>query len=101
MVYIGLAVILLALILIVARLNKIQSLLNKDTKAALGLPHTAASAPGGIVAQDVPAEVVAAIAGAIAAIDTGAVVRSISPMPVRKNRGAWGYAGVCAVTEPF
>lgn len=71
-------------------------------KAAKAAPAPAPRAP--VVETGVPAEVVAAIAAAVACLEGGAAtVRGIRrlPRPAGSRRGVWGEAGIAAVTTPF
>ena len=70
--------------------------------AAKAAPAPAPRAP--VVETGVPAEVVAAIAAAVACLEGGAAtVRGIRrlPRPAGSRRGVWGEAGIAAVTTPF
>lgn len=50
----------------------------------------------------VPPHVVAAIAGAVAAMGEGGyAIRSIKPVGESRGRGAWGFGGVYSNTRPF
>ena len=69
--------------------------------AAKAAPAPAPRAP--VVETGVPAEVVAAIAAAVACLEGGAAtVRGIRrlPCPAGSRRGVWGEAGIAAVTTP-
>ena len=70
--------------------------------AAKAAPAPAPRAP--VVETGVPAEVVAAIAAAVACLEGGAAtVRGIRrlPRPAGSRRGVWGEAGIAAVTTPL
>ena len=62
-----------------------------------------AAAP--VAASGIPAEVVAAIAGAVAIVcGDGAVVTGIRPVAARREaagRSAWSMAGLLETTRPF
>lgn len=68
--------------------------------AAPAAAAPAAPAPAPYVEEGIPAEVVAAIAAAVACMDGGKyTLRSLTR--VKDGRGAWGLAGVVSGTEPF
>ena len=64
-------------------------------------PAPRAAAPAApYVEEGIPAEVVAAIAAAVACVDGGKyTLRSLTR--AKDGRGAWGLAGVVSGTEPF
>lgn len=64
-------------------------------------PAAKAAAPAApYVEEGIPAEVVAAIAAAVACVDGGKyTLRSLTR--AKDGRGAWGLAGVVSGTEPF
>lgn len=69
-------------------------------KAAAPAPAPARPAPA--VEAGIPAEVVAAIAAAVACTEGGAVIRAVRRAPAAgSRRGTWGDAGVAANTTPF
>lgn len=84
----------------------------KGTPApAVKAPEPAAAAPAKAapaakkapnVEAGIPAEVVAVIAAAVAAMDSGSgyTLRSVKRVKA-SGRSAWGQAGVSAYTEPF
>lgn len=59
----------------------------------------AAPAPAPAVEAGIPAEVVAAIAAAVARMDGNYTIRSLKR--ARPARNAWGNAAAAAYTEPF
>ena len=63
-------------------------------------PAAPAPAAAPYVEEGIPAEVVAAIAAAVACVDGGKyTLRSLTR--ARDGRGAWGLAGVVSGTDPF
>ncbi len=63
-------------------------------------PAPAPAAPA--VEAGIPAEVVAAIAAAVACTEGGGVIRAVRRAPAAgSRRGNWGDAGVVANTTPF
>lgn len=64
-------------------------------------PAPAPAAPA--VEAGIPAEVVAAIAAAVACTEGGGVIRAVRRAPAAggSRRGRWGDAGVAANTTPF
>ena len=63
-------------------------------------PAPAPAAPA--VETGIPAEVVAAIAAAVACTEGGGVIRAVRRAPAAgSRRGNWGDAGVVANTTPF
>lgn len=69
-------------------------------KAAAPAPTPACPAPA--VEAGIPAEVVAAIAAAVACTEGSAVIRAVRRAPAAgSRRGTWGDAGVAANTTPF
>ena len=70
-------------------------------KADNSFAKARASAAPANVEKGIPAEVVAAISAAIAAMEggTGYAIRSLTR--AKKGRSAWGGAGVSSYTEPF
>ncbi|MBQ7860013.1 MAG: OadG family protein [Faecalibacterium sp.] len=72
---------------------------SKAAPAAKPVESAAPTAPAPVVEQGIPAEIVAVIAAAIAAMGNGKyVLKAVS----RAGKGkAWGRAGVNDVTSPF
>ena len=74
-----------------------------EPKKAAPAPAAAparAAAPAPYVEEGIPAEVVAAIAAAVACMDGGKyTLRSLTR--AKDGRGAWGLAGVISGTDPF
>lgn len=71
-------------------------------KAAAPAPAPAPARPAPAVEAGIPAEVVAAIAAAVACTEGGGVIRAVRRAPaVGSRRGTWGDAGVAANTTPF
>lgn len=69
-------------------------------KAAAPAPAPARPAPA--VEAGIPAEVVAAIAAAVACTEGGGVIRAVRRAPAAgSRRGNWGDAGVASNTTPF
>ena len=66
------------------------------------VPAPAPVRPAPAVEAGIPAEVVAAIAAAVACTEGGGVIRAVRRAPAAgSRRGNWGDAGVAANTTPF
>lgn len=78
--------------------QKKKAAAQQAAKPAAPAPAPAPAAP--YVEEGIPAEVVAAIAAAVACVDGGKyTLRSLTR--AKDGRGAWGLAGVVSGTEPF
>ena len=100
---------LVALCLIITLEGKMMDRAEKPTAPKPAAPKPAAPArkpapapPAPAVETGIPAEVVAAIAAAVACTEGSAVIRAVRRAPAAgSRRGNWGDAGVVANTTPF
>lgn len=100
---------LVALCLIITLEGKMMDRAEKPTAPKPAAPKPAAPArkpapapAAPAVETGIPAEVVAAIAAAVACTEGSAVIRAVRRAPAAgSRRGNWGDAGVVANTTPF
>lgn len=100
---------LVALCLIITLEGKMMDRAEKPAAPKPAAPKPAAPArkpapapPAPAVETGIPAEVVAAIAAAVACTEGSAVIRAVRRAPAAgSRRGNWGDAGVVANTTPF
>lgn len=100
---------LVALCLIITLEGKMMDRAEKPAAPKPAAPKPAAPArkpapapPTPAVETGIPAEVVAAIAAAVACTEGSAVIRAVRRAPAAgSRRGNWGDAGVVANTTPF
>lgn len=100
---------LVALCLIITLEGKMMDRAEKPATPKPAAPKPAAPArkpapapPAPAVETGIPAEVVAAIAAAVACTEGSAVIRAVRRAPAAgSRRGNWGDAGVVANTTPF
>ena len=99
---------LVALCLIITLEGKMMDRAEKPAAPKPAAPKPAAPArkpapAAPAVEAGIPAEVVAAIAAAVACTEGGGVIRAVRRAPAvgGSRRGRWGDAGVAANTTPF
>ncbi|MFV0353344.1 MAG: OadG family transporter subunit [Oscillospiraceae bacterium] len=95
-------IVLIVLVGVFIMLARLSSKIGKSPAAAATVAPSSAVRSSTPVAAGIAPQVVAAIAGAIAAMEGGPhIIGSIRPVSERRTRGAWGFDGAYTNTRPF